>query len=152
LRGFQSLLSQNPLQSISIPSNPYRLKITEQALRSDLIRPIQITHYFFPLDIHSYMKSVLNDLCFGRARDCTRSLFHGLHHVCSASSARSQETRARKNRMATPRSKREETASECQKPVVTHAPRTRNLAVLPPGIHSGGLFFPQPACNCNTNH
>jgi hypothetical protein len=32
LRGFQSLVSQNPLQSISIPSNPYGLKITEQAL------------------------------------------------------------------------------------------------------------------------
>jgi hypothetical protein len=33
LRGFQSPVSQNPLQSISIPSNPYGLKITEQALR-----------------------------------------------------------------------------------------------------------------------
>jgi hypothetical protein len=32
LRGFQSLVSQNPLQSVSIPSNPYGLKITEQAL------------------------------------------------------------------------------------------------------------------------
>jgi hypothetical protein len=31
LRGFQSLVSQNPLQSISIPSNPYGFKITEQA-------------------------------------------------------------------------------------------------------------------------
>jgi hypothetical protein len=33
LRGFQSLISQNPLQSVSIPSNLYGLKITEQALR-----------------------------------------------------------------------------------------------------------------------
>jgi hypothetical protein len=33
LRGFQSLASQNPSQSISIPSNPYGLKITEQALK-----------------------------------------------------------------------------------------------------------------------
>jgi hypothetical protein len=33
LRGFQSLVSQNSLQSISIPSNPYGLKITEQAIR-----------------------------------------------------------------------------------------------------------------------
>jgi hypothetical protein len=32
LKGFQSLASQNPSQSISIPSNPYGLKITEQAL------------------------------------------------------------------------------------------------------------------------
>jgi hypothetical protein len=32
LRGFQSLISQNLSQSVSIPSNPYRLKITEQAL------------------------------------------------------------------------------------------------------------------------
>jgi hypothetical protein len=32
LRGLQSLVSQNPLQSVSIPSNPYGLKITEQAL------------------------------------------------------------------------------------------------------------------------
>jgi hypothetical protein len=33
LRGFQSQISQNPLQSVSIPSNPYGLKITEQALK-----------------------------------------------------------------------------------------------------------------------
>jgi hypothetical protein len=33
LRGFQSLISQNLLQSVSIPSNPYGLKITEQTLR-----------------------------------------------------------------------------------------------------------------------
>jgi hypothetical protein len=33
LKGFQSLVSQNLLQSISILSNPYGLKITEQALR-----------------------------------------------------------------------------------------------------------------------
>jgi hypothetical protein len=33
LRGFQSLVSQNLSQSVSIPSNPYGLKITEQALR-----------------------------------------------------------------------------------------------------------------------
>jgi hypothetical protein len=32
LKGFQSLVSQNSLQSVSIPSNPYGLKITEQAL------------------------------------------------------------------------------------------------------------------------
>jgi hypothetical protein len=32
LREFQSLVSQNPLQSISIISNPYELKITEQVL------------------------------------------------------------------------------------------------------------------------
>jgi hypothetical protein len=37
LRGFQSLVSQNPLQSVSIPSNPYGLKITEQALRRNLL-------------------------------------------------------------------------------------------------------------------
>jgi hypothetical protein len=30
LRGFQSIVSQNLSQSISFPSNPYRLKITEQ--------------------------------------------------------------------------------------------------------------------------
>jgi hypothetical protein len=34
LRGFQSLVSQNPPQSVSIPFNPYGLKITEQALSS----------------------------------------------------------------------------------------------------------------------
>jgi hypothetical protein len=33
LRGFQSLVSQNFLKSVSIPFNPYGLKITEQALR-----------------------------------------------------------------------------------------------------------------------
>jgi hypothetical protein len=33
LREIQSLVSQNPLQSVSIPSNPYGLKITEQALK-----------------------------------------------------------------------------------------------------------------------
>jgi hypothetical protein len=32
LRGFQSLVSQNIFQSVSIPSDPYELKITEQAL------------------------------------------------------------------------------------------------------------------------
>jgi hypothetical protein len=32
LRGFQSLVSQNLSQSVSIPYNPYGLKITEQAL------------------------------------------------------------------------------------------------------------------------
>jgi hypothetical protein len=35
LRGFQSLVSQNPSQSVSIPYNPYGLKITEQALRGN---------------------------------------------------------------------------------------------------------------------
>jgi hypothetical protein len=39
LRGFQSLASQNPPQSISIPSNPYGLKITEQALRACSVIP-----------------------------------------------------------------------------------------------------------------
>jgi hypothetical protein len=33
LRGFQSPVSQNSLQSVSIPSNPYGLKITKQALK-----------------------------------------------------------------------------------------------------------------------
>jgi hypothetical protein len=37
LRGLQSLVSQNPSQSVSIPSNPYGLKITEQALRGQHI-------------------------------------------------------------------------------------------------------------------
>jgi hypothetical protein len=37
IEGFQSLASQNPSQSVSIPSNPYELKITEQALRVDLV-------------------------------------------------------------------------------------------------------------------
>jgi hypothetical protein len=32
LREFQSLVNQNPSQSVSIPYNPYVLKITEQAL------------------------------------------------------------------------------------------------------------------------
>jgi hypothetical protein len=35
LRGFQSLVSQNPSQSVSIPYNPYGLKITEEALRGN---------------------------------------------------------------------------------------------------------------------
>jgi hypothetical protein len=33
IEGFQSPVSQNPLQSISIPFDPYGLKITEQGLR-----------------------------------------------------------------------------------------------------------------------
>jgi hypothetical protein len=31
--GFQSLVSQNPFQSVSISYNPYGLKITEQTLK-----------------------------------------------------------------------------------------------------------------------
>jgi hypothetical protein len=37
LMGFQSLVSQNTLQSVSIPSNPYGLEITEQALKGENI-------------------------------------------------------------------------------------------------------------------
>jgi hypothetical protein len=36
LRGVQSLVSQNLSQSVSIPSNPYGLKITEQAVKDSI--------------------------------------------------------------------------------------------------------------------
>jgi hypothetical protein len=48
LRGFQSLASQNPSQSVSIPFNPYGLKITEQALRRQLYPSIlDLVSFYF---------------------------------------------------------------------------------------------------------
>jgi hypothetical protein len=56
LRGFQSQISQNSLQSVSIPSNPYGLKITEQALKwklKPLVPKLQSTKLRLKLGLQS---------------------------------------------------------------------------------------------------
>jgi hypothetical protein len=61
LRGFKSLVSQNPLQSISIPSNPYGLKITEQALDGDILAQdlIELIEYPYQQGASSFSEACL---------------------------------------------------------------------------------------------